>query len=435
MRTSRYLLAVVLFVVSAVAQAGPQIEHWTLANGVRVYFVRAKELPLIQIRAVFDAAGSRDPAGKAGTALLTNAMLRQGAAGMDADQIASGFESLGAEFGSSSERDMAMLELRSLSEPKLLNPALDLFAKVVARPTFPEAAFERERSRALVGLQRDLQQPDVIAEKAFWRAMYKEHPYANNPLGTPESVKAITRADLAAHHARYYSGSNAWLAIVGDATTSQAKEIAQRALGGLPRGEPAPPLPAVPPVTARTSQTINFPAQQSHVRLGHPGIRRLDPDFFPIAVGNYTLGGGGLVSRLSIEVREKRGFSYSAYSSFLPMRVEGPFSIGLQTKNAQREEALKVARQVLTDFVETGPTEQELNAAKKHLTGSFPLRLDSNRKIAENVAFIAFYGLPLDYLDTFVAKIEAVTAEQVRAAFKRHVHPKNATLVVVGGAS
>ncbi len=437
MYANRRLMAAALLFLSGigVAAAGPKIEHWTLDNGVRVYFVRTTELPLVQLRAVFDAAASRDPDGKGGVALLTNAMLRQGAAGMSADQIASGFESLGAELGNSSDRDMAILELRSLSAPKLLNPALDLFAKVVTRPTFPADALERERARLLVSLQRDRQQPDTIAEKAFWRLMYGKHPYAHDPLGTEESVRSLSRADLAAHHARYYTGGNAWLAIVGDATLAEAKAIAQRALGALPRGEPVPPVPPVPPLRAAEREVIAFPAQQTHVRLGHPGIRRQDPDFFPLIVGNYTLGGGGLVSRLSDEVREKRGYSYSVYSYFLPMRAEGPFGIGLQTRNAERDNAIAVTRQVLADFVERGPTEEELTAAKRYLTGSFPLRLDSNRKIAENIAFIGFYGLPLTYLDDFIGNVEAVTAEQVRAAFKRHVHPQDTVTVVVGGGA
>ncbi|MFL6622739.1 MAG: M16 family metallopeptidase [Sulfurifustis sp.] len=433
-KTLRWAAAGLLFLTGA-ATAAPKIENWTLDNGVRVYFVRTPELPLIQLRVVFDAASSRDPAAKPGVALLTNAMLKQGAAGMNADQIASGFENLGAEFGDSSERDMAILELRSLSDPKLLNPALDLFAAVVARPTFPEDAFERERARALVGLQRDAQLPNVIVEKTFWRTLYGNHPYAHDPLGTADSLRAISRADLAAHHARYYTGANAWLAIVGDATLTEAKVIANRALGGLPRGERAPTLPGVSQKPAGSSQTIAFPAQQTHVRLGLPGIQRTDPDYFPLIVGNYSLGGGGLVSRLAVEVREKRGYSYDVYSYFLPMREHGPFVLGLQTKNATRDDAIKVSRQVLADFVERGPTDQELEAAKRHLTGSFPLRLDSNRKIAENVAFIAFYGLPLDYLDTFIDKVNAVTADQVRAALKRHLHPKDAVTVAVGGAS
>ncbi|MBI3899789.1 MAG: insulinase family protein [Gammaproteobacteria bacterium] len=428
----KWWVGLCLLLLSNVALAVPKIEHWTLDNGVRVLFVRTTELPLMQLHIAFDAASSRDPEGKHGVALLTNSMLRQGAGSLNADQIASGFERLGAEYGDSAERDMAVIELRSLSDPKLLNPALDLLAQLLGQPSFPPEALERERARTLIGLQQQQQSPEVIADQTFMRLVYGNHPYAHDPLGTAESLRAISRADLAAHHARYYVGSNAWLAMVGNASVSEAKEIAKRALGRLPRGELAPPLPNVVSMDSRR-QVVSFPAQQTHVRFGHVAISRDDPDFFPLVVGNYTLGGGGLVSRLADEVREKRGYSYSVYSYFQPMRVPGPFAIGLQTKNVQRDDAINVARQVLADFVEHGPTPAELESAKRHLTGSFPLRLDSNQKIAENLAYIGFYGLPLNYLDQYIAKIEAVTAEQIRAAFKRHVDLQRAITVVVGG--
>jgi zinc protease len=435
MRASTVVAGMSLLLASSTAGAVPKIEQWTLANGTRVYFVHTTELPLMQLRAVFDAAACRDPVDKPGIARMTNAMLAQGAGGLDVDQIASGFEDLGAEFGNSAERDMAVVELRSLSDPKLLNPALDLFAKVVGEPTFPEDALERERARAKVALQRSEQSPGAIAQKTFMQLIYGSHPYAHDPLGTAESLDKITRADLIAHHARYYTGANAWLAIVGNATLSEAKAIADRALGGLPRGTAVPPLPAVKPLTESKREVIDFPAQQTHVLIGHPAIARDDPDYFPLVVGNYTLGGGGLVSRLADEVREKRGYSYSVYSYFQPTRVAGPFMLGLQTRNAQRDPAIAVARNVLADYVEHGPTPQELDAAKRYLTGSFPLQLDSNKKLADNLAYIGFYGLPLTYFDTYIDRVRAVTIEQIRTAFKRHVHPEAAVTVVVGGAT
>lgn len=431
---AKWMVVAVLALLANVAQAAPKIEHWTLDNGARVYFVRAKELPLLQLRLVFDAGSSRDPAERSGVALYTGRMLNFGAAGLDADAIAAGFENLGAEFGTGVDREMATVELRSLSDRKLLRPALDLFATVISEPTFPQDAFDRERARGLVGLQRDAQQPDVIAEKAFMRSLYGAHPYAHAPVGTEASLKALTRDDLVAHHRRYYTGANAWLAIVGDASVGEAKEIARRVLGRLPRGEAAAPLAAPPALAAPVREQIPFPASQSHIRLGQPAIARTDPDYFPLLVGNYTLGGGGLVSRLADEIREKRGYSYSVYSYFYPLRVAGPFMLGLQTKNAQRDDALKVVRKVLTDFVTEGPTPKELEAAKKHLTGSFPLRLDSNKKIADQLSAIAFYGLPLTYLDDFIPKVEAVTIEQIRDAFKRRIDPERLATVIVGGA-
>jgi zinc protease len=188
------------------------------------------------------------------------------------------------------------------------------------------------------------------------------------------------------------------------------------------------------PVAARgKTERIRCPSAQSHVLAGQPGMARADADYFPLYVGNFILGGSGLVSRLSDEIREKRGLSYSAYSYLNPMRVPGPFVLGLQTRNTQADAALKVMRETLMRFVETGPTEMELVAAKKNISGGFPLRLDSNRDILGYLAVIGFYDLPLDWLETYVPNVEAVTAESIRDAFRRRIRPAEMVTVVVGG--
>jgi zinc protease len=284
----------------------------------------------------------------------------------------------------------------------------------------------------LVALQKDTQSPGAIADKTFYRELYGDHPYAHDPLGDVSGIKTITREDLLEYYRSYYVGANAWLVIVGDASKREARKIAERVVGQLPAGQAAVPIPPVRTLYAPLQKQVAFPATQTHILLGQTGMRRGDPDYFPLYVGNYILGGGGLVSRLSTEVREKRGLSYSVYSYFLPLRKAGPLIVGLQTKNTQRDQALKLVRQVISDFVATGPTEEELSAAKKHITGGFPLRLDSNAKIAENLAVIAFYDLPLTYLDDFIPRVEAVTVEQIRKAFRQRVHPNQMVTVVVG---
>lgn len=433
MRVNMLIGAIALTVAPAV-YAIPPIHHWTLENGVQVYLVEAHQLPMVQLRAVFDAAASRDVTGKEGTACLTNRLLRDGTAQLNADEIAEQFENLGAEFGSACERDMAIVNLRSLTQSDLLEPALKLFAQVVLSPLFPEDALKRERARTLVALRQASQNPASVVSKAFLKLIYDSHPYSRDPLGSETGLQAITPADLAAHHERYYVGRNAQLAIVGDVSVGKAKKIAKQVLGGLVPGEKPPQLPAAPEVRKPRREFISFPVSQSHLRLGQPGVTRDDPDYYPLYVGNYILGGGGLVSRLSDEVREKRGLSYSVYSYFTPMRVRGPFTIGLQTKNSQRAESLKIVRKVVADFIADGPTEDELAAAKKHLTGGFPLRLDSNGKIADNLSVIGFYGLPLTYLDEFIPRVEAVTAAQVRDAFRRHIDIDKIATVILGGA-
>ncbi|BAV32945.1 zinc protease [Sulfuricaulis limicola] len=432
LKASILVLCLLAFVPQAFA--GPKIQHWTLGNGARVFFVESRELPMLQVRVVFDAGSSRDPAGKAGLANLMAAMLDEGTDGLSTDDIAGRFEGVGAEFSAGVDRDMASVNLRSLSDPSLLDPALDLFAQILAKPAFPAENLERLRAQVLVALQKDAQSPGAIAEKAFYRELYGKHPYAGDPPGNEKSLTSITREDLLAFHQRHYVGANAWVVIVGDASRRQAQGIAERVVAKLPAGKAPDPLPPVRMLDAGWQKHVDFPATQTHINMGHPGVQRGDPDYFPLYVGNYILGGGGLVSRLSVEVREKHGLSYSVYSYFYPLRLPGPLFIGLQTKNTQRDQALKLVRQVIADFVAKGPTDQELEAAKRHLTGSFPLRLDSDGKIAENLAVIAFYGLPLTYLDEFIPRIEAVTAEQIRDAFRRRVHPDQMVTVTVGGA-
>jgi zinc protease len=432
--SARLALFAILVLFAANADAVPPVQHWVLDNGARVYFVESHEIPMVQITAAFDAGSARDTPAKSGLAMLTNAMLSEGAGKLDADRIAIEFERYGAQYGAEIDRDMAKVTLRSVSERELLQPALDLLATVLAQPTFPDDALARERTRALIGLQQEQQSPAEVAEKAFYQAVYGAHPYALHPNGTQAGLKAVARADLAAFHAKHYVGANAVLALVGDLTRPQAERLAQRLLGRLPAGAAAPPLPPVGKSAGKKAdKTLRFPSAQSHILAGEPGMSRTDRDYFPLLVGNYTLGGGGLVSRLSEEIREKQGLSYSAYSYFNPLAQPGPFVMGAQTKNTQREQALKSMRMTVADFVATGPTPVELEAAKKHLSGSFPLRIDSNRKIGDYLAIIGFYRLPLTYLDDFVPQVDAVTIEQIRDAFRRRVHPAQMATVIVGG--
>ncbi|MCL4316020.1 MAG: insulinase family protein [Gammaproteobacteria bacterium] len=438
---AKYVLLAVLVFVANMAQAGPAIQHWQTQNGARVYFVPASELPMADVRVVFDAGSARDEA-KNGLAALTAAMLAEGvktATGeLNADEIAERFAALGAQFGAGADRDSASVSLRSLTESALLQPALDLMAQVLRAPTFPAAAFERERNRMLVGLRQQEQSPGDIAGKNFYKALYAGHPYAGEPGGTEQSVSKLTREDMAAFHARYYVAHNAVVAIVGALSRAQAEALAEQVAGLLPPGERASALPAAaPPMTTQAPQTVSLPhpSSQTHILLGQIGMSRDDPDYFPLLVGNHILGGNGLVSRISNEVREKRGLSYSAYSYFAPMRVAGPYTLGLQTRNDKAEEALQVLRNTLSTFVAKGPSGKELKAAKQNITGGFALRLDSNGKLLDYLALIGFYNLPLDYLDTYTRQVEQVTLAQIKDAFQRRIRPEQMVTVIVGGGA
>jgi zinc protease len=413
------------------AAAVPQIESWETTNGARVLFVEAPDLPMLDLRVVFDAGSARD-AGRAGLAAMTANMLTQGAGDWDADELAVRMEAVGASLESSALRDMAFVATRTLTREPALETSLETLSKVLAEPRFAAPDLERLRQNTLTALRQEEQDPGTVAQKALYREIYGEHPYAGAPNGTPEGVGALSREDLASFHRQYYVARNAVVAMVGAVTRAQAQAIAERITAGLPAGEPAPPPPQVPDLAAAKTRRIDFTSSQTHVLIGQPGMRRGDPDYFPLYVGNHVLGGSGLVSLLMEEVREKRGLSYSVYSYFLPMRADGPFLMGLQTKNDQADQAREVLMATLRDFIQNGPTEAQLAAAKKNITGGFPLRIAGNGKVVEYLAMIGFYGLPLDYLDRFTERVDAVTAEQIRDAFARRLHPDHLALVKVG---
>jgi zinc protease len=425
--------ALLLGVYASAAAALPEIKHWQTPNGAKVYFVHAPELPMVNIGVIFDAAGARDGE-LPGLAAMTNGMLAEGAGGLSSEQISEGFEQVGAEFGNSSLRDMATLSLRSLTDPKQLKPALELFSTVMSKPDFPQAAFERERKRSLAGLEYQKQSPGDLASKAFYKALYGTHPYAQPVEGTEESLNALTVEALRKFYQKYYVAGNAVIAMVGDLDQAAAAQVAEQITRQLPQGQAAPRPPKVEELKAAQTVHIEHPSAQTHVYLGQPGMSRYDPDYFPLYVGNHIFGGGGLVSRLSEEVREKRGLSYSVSSGFTPMREAGPFTAALQTRTDQTEQALQVMREEITKFIESGPTEAELKSAKQNLTGGFALEIDSNKDIVNYLAMIGFYGLPLDYLNTWMGKVEAVTAAQIQDAFKRRIHPDKMVLITAGKA-
>lgn len=415
------------------AQAVPEIQTWQTPAGAKVLFVAAQELPMVDVRVVFDAGSARDGS-KSGLASLTSAMLTEGAGGLDADTIAERVEAVGAELGTGTDRDTSYARLRSLTDADTLEVALDTLIKVLSAPSFDAAEFERVQQNRLTGLRLSEQDPGDVGRKALYRAIFRDHPYASDPSGSPETVAALSTDDLRAFHDRFYGAANATIAIVGALDRAQAETLAARLSVGLPSVGPPPPLPPVPSLEQGTVEQIAFPSSQTHLYLGQPGMRRGDPDYFALYLGNHILGGSGLVSLLMEEVREKRGLSYSVYSYFLPLERKGPLVMGLQTQNAQAEAAQDVLLDTLSRFIEEGPTDEELEAAVKNITGGFPLRIAGNSKIVSYLAVIGFYDLPLDYLETFPDRIRALTAEQIRDAFQRRVRPSRLARVAVGAA-
>ncbi len=422
-------LAVLLFAASA-AFATPQIQHWQAPSGARVYFVENHDLPMLDVAVNFPAGSGFDVAGKVGVAHLAMGMLDLGVQGMSEDDIARKLADIGAQMGGQFDADRAGLTLRTLSSATERDVALDILARCLQQPLYPEAVLAREKARLIAGLKEAETQPESIADKAFGKAVFGAHPYGWHT--EVADVEKIQRAELEDFYRSHYSANHAVVALMGDITRAQAEAIAQQLTGNLPPGGAEA---HVPPVLIRikpSEQRIPHPASQSHILIGTPGVARNDEDYFPLYVGNYILGGGGFVSRLMNEVREKRGMAYSVYSYFIPMQQPGAFQIGLQTKKDQADESLKLVRQTLRTFVDKGVTEKELKAAKDNIVGGFPLRIDSNKKIIDYLSVIGFYELPLTYLDDFTARVDKVTTSQIRDAFKRRIDPDALATVIVG---
>ena len=436
----RGLLLVGLSLSLPVLAAIP-IQHWTMPSGVQVYLVESPSIAMVDMQIDFDAGSRRDPADKAGLASVTAGMASRGvlaASGepaLDENGLSEAWADLGASFGAGATGDRMSFSLRSLTYPDLLGKAVALAARQLGQPAFPQAIWLRERERLLASLREARTRPATIAGRAFAAAVYGAHPYGYEM--TEQTLAGIGVGDMHALYARAIQPCRAKVSIVGAVTRAQAQELLGLLFSRLPAGAGGcsglPPVPEVAALDKPADLRIAADSAQAHVLMGQPGIKRNDPDFFALTVGNYILGGGGFVSRLTAEVREKRGLSYSVYSYFSPSLHAGAFTVGLQTRPDQAAQALAVSREVIGRFVSDGPTQAELDAAKSNLVGGFALLIDSNRKLLGNVANIAWNGLPLDYLDRWTSMVERVTVADVRAAFARALQPARMVTVIVGG--
>ena len=426
------VLSFAMLMMSLSAEAGVKIQQWQTATGAEVYFVENHDLPIVDLSVNFSAGSVRDTAEKSGLAGVTRYLMALGAAGMSDEVIANKMADIGAILGGEFNSDRATFKLRTLSNAREQTQALDVFVKVLQKPDFPQAVLDREKARIIAGLQESATQPESIANNAFMAALYGKHPYSLDESGEVETISKINREDLQAFYAKHYGAKGSVIAMMGDLTREQANQIAENISGNLPKASSLEPIASVTLPTQAIEQRIAHPASQSHILLGYPGIKRGDADLFPLYVGNYILGGGGFVSRLTEEVREKRGLVYSVYSYFMPMAELGPFQIGLQTKKEQADVALNLVRETFDKFLKDGVTEKELTAAKANIIGGFPMRIDSNAKILDYIAMIGFYHLPLNYLDEYNGNVDKVTVAQIKETFNRRLKPENFVTIVVG---
>lgn len=415
------------------------IEPLDSFKGAKAYLVQTQALPMVDVEISIDAGDRYDPLGKSGLASMTAELMNYGArvgkTSFTEAQIADEIADLGANFSISVGGERAVMRIRSLSRKDLRDRALTLAAAMLTAPSYDATIFEREKQRSITALMEAETKPEVVLERHFKKSVYGNYPLAHSP--SVKSIGAVSVADLSQFHRQFYRGDRMIVSIVGDVNRSEANEIVQRILKDVPQsGAAIPSLPQLQrsPVEllAQRQTEISFDSQQAHIAMGMTAVTRSNPDYFPLLVGNYILGGGGFVSRLMSEVREKRGLAYSVFSYFAPGKDSGIFQAGLQTKSDQASLALEVMSSTIGNFIANGASSAELQAAKANLINGFPLRIDNNRKLLDNVSSIAWNGLPLDTLDTWTTQVEAVTLEQVTAAFQKYLAMDRMKIVVLG---
>jgi len=441
MKALKQILAagILCFGFTSAVHAIPPIEKLETFKGAKAYLVQTRSLPMVDIEVSIDAGDRYDPEGKSGLADMTAGLMKYGARNgsglLNEAQIADEMADLGATIALSVSGERAILRIRTLSREDLLKRAVQLAAAMLSEPTYDPQVIAREKQRVITNLLEAETKPEYVLEKRFKKLVYGAYPLANSP--SVKSIGAISAADLKQFHQQFYRGDRMIVSIVGDVSSMQANDIVQALLKKIPQNGAAinslPQLSRSPiePLAQREVQ-IPFDSQQAHIAMGMTAVTRSNPDYFPLLVGNYVLGGGGFVSRLMSEVREKRGLAYSVFSYFSPGKDAGIFQAGLQTKSDQGSVALEVLSNTIAKFISDGPTPSELAAAKSNLINGYPLRIDNNRKLLDNVSSIVWNDLPLDTLETWTKQVEAVTLEQVTAAFQKYLAMDRMKIVVLG---
>ena len=432
-------ISALAFLLAPTAWAALPIEHWTHASGAQVYLVQSPGIPMVDVQLDFDAGDRRSPVGKTGLAGVMASATRNGVkatagqSALDENALGEAWADLGASFSASAGNDRLTFALRSLTYPDVLAQASALAARQLGEPAFPDKLWQRDRPKMIASIKEANTRPATVAARAFGKAVYDKHPYGRET--TEADLRNISSADMQALHAQAVRACYARISMVGAVDRAQADALVATLLARLPQGGcPALPLvEEVQPLSGPSEQRIAFDSAQAHVLVGQPGIKRSSPDYFALLVGNHILGGGGFTARLTEEVREKRGLTYGIYSSFAPGLHAGAFTISLQTRPDQAQQALDILRAELQRFVADGPTEKELQAAKDNLIGGFALRIDTNRKLLDNVANIAWTDLPLDYLTTWTEQVQRITVADIRQAFARTLQPQSMATVVLGG--
>jgi zinc protease len=431
----RVVLALLALAAASPAWAvGPQVVRQTLSNGVRVQVSEQTSVPMVIVDILVDAGSRFDPHGEEGLANLTADLLTEGTTTRSAEQIHEAADFIGASLSSQASEDVADLGLRVVL--KDLDAGLDLWTDCLLRPSFPAKEVDRRKTAILAAIRASEDSPGAVANRAFDKTLFGQAPYGHPAEGWAETVQKLTRKDILAYYDRFYRPSRGIITVVGDVKAPEIiAKLEQRLKDWRDQAESAAAAVAAAPPPAASTVVIEKPLTQANIVLGHRGVARENPDWFPLMVMNHILGGGSFNSRLFSSVRTKGGLAYSVGSSFSGSKDPGAFKIAMQTKSSSAQEAVSKAREEIARMRSEPVSAEELDEAKKYLTGSFPMRFDSNAKVAAVLAQIEFFGLGSDYFDTYVDRVNAVTVEDVQRVAQQYLHPDDFVLVVVGPAA
>ncbi|MCB1351604.1 MAG: insulinase family protein [Rhodobacteraceae bacterium] len=424
------LLVLLLVWLAPPARAEIEIQEVTSPGGITAWLYEEHTIPMLALEARFLGGAALDPEGKAGAAALMAALLEEGSGSRDAVAFAEAREAQAAQFGFSASRDDILVSAHVLSEGR--DESLALFRDALVAPRFDPAAFARVKAQLAASVAAGAEDPGTIASQAFYARVAPEgHPYGRPEDGTPETVAALTPEDVTAAHAATMVRDRLQVAVVGDITAAELGPLLDRIFGDLP--ESGPPLPPKgEPVLAGSLEVIELDTPQSTVVFGQRGLPRDDPDFIPAFVLDHILGGGGFGSRLTTEVREKRGLTYGIYT-YLYTGDFGEIWIGsFSSANAVAAQAIDIVREEWARMAGEGVSAEELAAAKRYLTGAWPLRFDGNGQIAYMLLGLQAAGLDREYVNRRNDLVEAVSLEDVNRVAHRLLDPDALTFVVVG---
>lgn len=425
----RAILAAATVLSAPIAAADVKIQDITSPAGHTFWLVEEPSIPIVSIEIGFKGGSRLDAPEEVGLTNFAFGLMKEGSGDLDATAFANRADDISARIGFASRADQ--VEVSGLFLVETLDEGVDLMALAMTKPRFDAEPIDRVRKRILSAIAQAETEPGTIAQNTWWSRAFPGHAYGRDRNGTAETVNGFGVDDFKRAHQRLMTTANAYVAIVGAIDADRAGVLVDRLMAGLPKGEPIVSHAAEAALPAGI-HVVEQDVPQSVAVLGHAGIKRDDPDFFPAYVMNYVLGGGGFTSRLTTEVREKRGLAYSVYS-YLSIYDEAELYLaGVQTANERIGESLDVIRAEWAKMAADGLSEADLEKAKTYLTGSFPLRFDSNSKIANYLLFVQMEDLGIDYINTRNAKIDAVTLDDTNRAAARLLDPDALSIVVVG---